>query len=347
MRLAALLLALVAAPLFAQPANVARGFDPGKAYTIGDIDSVNIFNGNLVITIPIGPSYPVSEALSYQLQLAYNGNSWDYVSYLGGELGIPARSNNAGLGWQLSIGGVVSGPALPENAAAAWAYTTADGATRTFYPSLHQEESNNSTYSGPESPTAQVAAGGVIGYTRDGTYLRLIRMAPEIVFESTDPETGFPIRDWQARRRVELPDGTVHILAAVELIQTTGPATLTYQQEIGQQYRVERMEDRFGNSVDVAYDTLPNGNEMWTITDSTGRFHTVTFERFANAYKHGTDQWRYLAKTVSLTRVCISLRMKVPEARATNRNIKNAFRVKVARMRRRMRRVGRKVSAHT
>ncbi|HKI06744.1 MAG TPA: hypothetical protein VKK31_32510, partial [Thermoanaerobaculia bacterium] len=39
-----------------QHPNTARGFGSSGSFNPGDVDSVNLFNGNLVIRIPIGQS---------------------------------------------------------------------------------------------------------------------------------------------------------------------------------------------------------------------------------------------------------------------------------------------------
>jgi hypothetical protein len=54
--LGALAVAPALAPAGAQThPNFARGFEPGKAYQIGDIDSVSLFNGSLTLTILLRP----------------------------------------------------------------------------------------------------------------------------------------------------------------------------------------------------------------------------------------------------------------------------------------------------
>ena len=55
-----------------------RGFAADQAFAVGEIDHINRFNGNLILTIPIGPSYPVSSHLSYGLVLSYNARLWDF-----------------------------------------------------------------------------------------------------------------------------------------------------------------------------------------------------------------------------------------------------------------------------
>jgi hypothetical protein len=58
--------------------NVALGFQPDGLYQFNDLDSINLFSGNVVVRIPIGPKYPVGGSLSYQLMLTHNSNVWDY-----------------------------------------------------------------------------------------------------------------------------------------------------------------------------------------------------------------------------------------------------------------------------
>lgn len=64
--------------LFAQNqhANNARGFNANGAYQSHDIDHINLFNGNLVIAIPLGQTYPVNGTLSYSFKLIYNSFIW-------------------------------------------------------------------------------------------------------------------------------------------------------------------------------------------------------------------------------------------------------------------------------
>jgi len=71
-------LALAAAPAAAQHPNHAPGFRPEHTFDLGGIENVNLFNGNLALTIPIGSSYPVGPELSYGLTLTYTGNVWEW-----------------------------------------------------------------------------------------------------------------------------------------------------------------------------------------------------------------------------------------------------------------------------
>src|SRR4051812_12228649 len=68
-----------ALPLLADPhPNLARGLG-AQAVQAGDIDHVNSFNGNLVLTIPVGGTYKASDHLSYGLTLNFNSNPWNFI----------------------------------------------------------------------------------------------------------------------------------------------------------------------------------------------------------------------------------------------------------------------------
>jgi len=153
--------------------NHAQGFEPQHAYQIGNIENVNLFNGNLTLTIPIGSRYPVGGELSYGLTLSYTGNVWEWEEdYLLGPSGyqyylkaIPRKRSNAGLGWQLTLGQLNPPRSLLTNAGVS-TYESSDGAIHAFGPSLHKDGSQTSGYT----------------YTTDGTYLRLNTVTRTIEF---------------------------------------------------------------------------------------------------------------------------------------------------------------------
>ncbi|HKI00413.1 MAG TPA: RHS repeat-associated core domain-containing protein [Thermoanaerobaculia bacterium] len=175
---AVLSLLLAAGAAAQEHPNVAKGMGgPATA----DVDTINPFNGNLTVRLPIGQSYPVNAGLSYQLVLTYNSQVWEHEIYDDETRAIPARGANAGLGWMLHLGRL-NPPQLENNSSPSPDYSrntylAPDGSIHTFYPTLHEGES---------------AVAGV-EYTRDGTYMRLKT----------------------ASRQIELPDGTVHTFSAL------------------------------------------------------------------------------------------------------------------------------------
>jgi RHS repeat-associated protein len=241
-------LVLAPSPARAQHPNVARGFSPSGVFDTGGIDVVNGFNGNLVIRIPIGGSYPVGGTMgSYSFSLAYNSKAWDFTTNLGGQcpgvsnpapvdtLAIPSGYDNAGLGWRFSLGRV--GPDLfvfsynppPPPAGSFGAYRGMDGSEHYLFASLATPGGGSVQQSGKL-------------FSNDGSYLRY----------SSSSGT------------LEFPDGNVHTF------DSNGFPT--------------SIKDRFGNGLAISYTTDPQscpGNaagpgKVWAISDGY-RTHKVCF----------------------------------------------------------------------
>ncbi|MCH9648319.1 MAG: hypothetical protein K0U98_08775 [Deltaproteobacteria bacterium] len=249
------------APVLSPPsAATERGFKPEQAYDFGDLDSVNLFNGNLNLTIPIGGTYPVGPNLSYGLTLVYNSNLWEF-EYVDPETGMtslncdepwiamgyddPCRTrsgpnvrSNASTGWTLSFGELLGPlfplpgpnpvPQNPWNPTGRPTYTSPDGGGHSFWPTLHKDEPNP----------------GDGWFTRDGTYLRLHQVG--------------------AQWAIDFPSGIRHLFDSVD--DGTG------------RWRLQRMEDPFGNYMEVALGVSPEGLPQWEISDSHGRSHRIVFE---------------------------------------------------------------------
>ncbi len=176
---------LVPSEVAASHPNLERGFETAKAYAMGEIDNVNLFNGNLILTIPIGNSYHVGGHLSYGLNLVYNGKSWDWYQETGGlSRAMAPWDSNAGFGWQLHFGKLVRPGRSAYGEPDSWVYLSPDGGEHEFFASLHPGE--------PETPG--------IAYTRDGSYLRL---------KLTSPVSA----------TVEFPNGIKHTFGKMDAIE--------------------------------------------------------------------------------------------------------------------------------
>lgn len=77
LRLALLFVATALAANAAVPVdpNNARGF-ADKVFHLGDLDSINTFNGNLVVRLPIGGTYTTGPNLGDSLVLTNNSRVW-------------------------------------------------------------------------------------------------------------------------------------------------------------------------------------------------------------------------------------------------------------------------------
>src|ERR1700754_3472954 len=113
--------AIAAISARAQHPNISRGFEADKVYQLGEIDSVNLYNGNLHLSVPIGNEYAGNGSLRYRFALVYNSKNWDYEIKVWNcprsehelclsdyKKAFPTRRSNAGMGWQLSLGRLIA-----------------------------------------------------------------------------------------------------------------------------------------------------------------------------------------------------------------------------------------------
>jgi YD repeat-containing protein len=182
-----LILLLFALPLLAQKhPTIELGFNADNLYHYSEIDSVNLFNGNLLLQIPIGDTYHANASFSYQLTLIYNGKMWDYrwqQELVGQQDGQdiygsytytePNWRSNAGVGWRLSLGRLFN-PGEVTSTSTNWVYEGASGDEHT----LHQ------------TTNAKVS----VSY--DQAHLRMV------LRDDLDPQGN--------TRDVEFPNGDVH-----------------------------------------------------------------------------------------------------------------------------------------
>jgi len=242
--LAALLLTALPAAAQQNP-DTAGGFEAGKIYQFGELDSVNLFNGNVTVAMPIGGTYPVNGNLSYGLTLSYNSaDLWRHVDFkwwrseeeLTTSRVALLRETNAGPGWSIGLGELQDADD-PRNEGTQWVYLSPDGGSHAFYDTLHPGETSQTGYL----------------YTRDGSYLRLHAIDGRTVeVESSDGSTR------RFRRSFADP---------------------------GSPFRLEWIEDAFGNRMTITdfgtswvlsdghrghtiyWRTLSNDGQSWRVVD--------------------------------------------------------------------------------
>jgi len=238
--IAVLLLAslFAAAPTSAQDnPDVARGFSAAKLYQFGELDGVNLFNGNLTLALPMGPGYSANGNLSYSLTLTYNSNIWRFgertwkhydtsgnYSYVTSKVAELDKTYNAGPGWKLSLGELLDA-VDPDNPGTHHVYIGEDGAHHAFFDTLHNYETSVSN----------------TWFTRDGSYLRLRKIGSGNEFQ------------------VDFPDGSVHSFYRSVANWTT-------------KFRLQWVEDAYGNRLTV---TAPT-NLHWQFSDAY-RTHDLYF----------------------------------------------------------------------
>jgi YD repeat-containing protein len=286
-----LLIAGVAAAVMAdQHPNIARGFDIGKPYSMNGLDNINLFNGNLTVTLPVGQRYYVNGNLGYGLTLVYSGNVWDNVgleqitcngTVQWANRTYPNRRSNAGLGWLLSLGRLFPNNVYPTEESAFWQYETPDGALHALTQMFHGVATSDPN----------------LYYTNDGTYLRM--------------------KVNSGTRTIEFPDGTSQVFK--ELSRPSGAGAWTISMGTGV-WRLVEIKDRFANSVAITYSTEaasgsnPDYPEVWTINDGV-RTQSVYFKASPSSawdivldrvmlptFNGTTGEWKvgYMTRTVTL-----------------------------------------------
>ncbi|HRQ63306.1 MAG TPA: RHS repeat-associated core domain-containing protein [Xanthomonadaceae bacterium] len=270
-------------------ARMARGLG-SEAFRsdFDDIDAVNLFNGSLQLSIPIGASYPAGGDLSYQLVAYYNSNVEDVRLRFGPLPGnpwdpnpvefaarMPNAGSTAGLGWSLHLGRLLSpahhgeynqlsaiererrpkpgfvgeGTFFPSSG---WRYLAPDDSVVDFYATLRDES----------------AAAPDVFYTRDGRYLRLQLRSPG----TNDTRLGAcpSSNGTEQCAFLEFPNGDIHRFEK----RPIWPDTL-YNPD---PWRLRAIRDRGNgsasfNSIDVHYFA-----NRWEIQDRYGRVQRVHWE---------------------------------------------------------------------
>jgi YD repeat-containing protein len=250
-----LTVALATAAAAQQDAVRERGFRPEQAYQFNSFDSVNLFNGNLNLAVPLGEPYPVAAGLSYSFVLRYSGNIWKTVEHcVQSQHGtkdctmhyLRHGSDNASPGWRVSFGELrAPSPTAPARSAGSmWEYKTADAGEHLFYDRLHE--------CGTSGPCEEPAADNVY-YTRDGTYLRL----------KTAPDGAKVVEFGDGQRQRFKATGSKwdleYIYSTASTLNSSGVPTTNF----------------------VRFQYVANAQDLlstdWLITDSHGRSHRVYF----------------------------------------------------------------------
>ena len=252
-RLAALgALLLAASPLAAQHPNHTSGFDARGTFELGDLESVNLWNGSPTLTLPLGGSYPVGPGLSLGMTLTYTGNLWEWdevcphypdttTCYLQAE---PRRRSNSGAGWELTLGRILTAFDV-SNTSPLPLYESPDQALHQLGSSTEPSVTLDGTYLRyrPGAAAVDSASGIVRTFDSEGRLTRL-EDAFGNGFDVTYPTSatyGAPIEDWlltddhgRSHRVYFRPapyyDSVVERVELAAFGGTTAPYDFTYSQ---------------------------------------------------------------------------------------------------------------------
>jgi YD repeat-containing protein len=248
----AFLMLLSAGFAFAQKhPNIELGFKADKLYQFNDLDAVNLFNGNLTLSIPLGLRYPVGPSLSYQFVLSYNSNVWDYRQEQDGvgniyREGKPNIRSNAGMGWRLSFGRLIQ---PGDSTAEFWA-----------------SEDTNWVYESPAGDEHSFGRTTVdVTATSDGSTLRLVKISgTQRNVEFSSGEVHEFVLEQSHYRLKKMRDRFGNWMAISYTYDSSGaPSTWTITDSEGRQHVV------FFDRYLVADDSFDRGAQAATIRMAT------------------------------------------------------------------------------
>lgn len=289
MRLRTLILLTFFANLAAygqKPAPMELGFQADKVYDFGSIESVNAFNGNLIVSLPIGMRYPVATGFDFGLTLTYNGKIWDYYSvqpYENGNFYAAAKPNlrsNAGDGWRVSLGRLLA-PSEPTqygytDEPTSWTYESPSGDDHPFFSVVYNDTST-------PCGTGTIDSNATVQFTCDGSHLRLVKI------DSTT-------------RQVHFPDGRIHefkyqhnawLLSKMK--DSTGNTVTVGSSFDDDGYLIEvGASDGNGRTVDVHYRNLPE------MGDSIDHGQNVDYIDFTASGTTATVRYTFNYSTVDV-----------------------------------------------
>jgi len=79
----------------------------------GQIDSINLYNGQLTLPIVLGPNYPIGPKLKYQALLTYNSRVWEYGRPVSPDPTLTyaplVGDTSLGIGWTMTAGAIRPG----------------------------------------------------------------------------------------------------------------------------------------------------------------------------------------------------------------------------------------------
>jgi hypothetical protein len=98
--------------LRAQNENETAGFQTNHIFESGQFgENMDILNGGMNLTVPIGQAYQVTSRLGYGLKLAYSSKVWDTSDYLTSDVSnadeiMPYNESAFGMGFSMHLGRV-------------------------------------------------------------------------------------------------------------------------------------------------------------------------------------------------------------------------------------------------
>ncbi|HYV85095.1 MAG TPA: RHS repeat-associated core domain-containing protein [Patescibacteria group bacterium] len=275
------------------------GFQTNHYFDSGAFgENIDILNGGVGLTVPIGQRFQVNSRLGYQVMMSYSSKIWDSSNFNNpffaqNDQTVPYNEGPTGIGFSMHLGRIYVDSHYIDTCdftqfdscwTRSWVWVAPDGSQHEFF---HQDGHKN-----PDGSSQVMPFGNV---TTDNTFIKVLGPSDQYCYPSTN--TGC--------FQVKTPDGLVYSLAPRVscLMQGAGGGALTAQQmsenhsycgwyttliedpTVGSQGWVQvppstgtwRIQTPYPNNVVVTYDTRPGFEHAITsIADSAGR--TTVFQ---------------------------------------------------------------------
>jgi RHS repeat-associated protein len=178
----------------AQSKTTQRGFQPGGSYTIGDIETINMTNGNMILRVPLGSLPAGRGGMSYGVNLLYNSKLYERADTrvpdgFGGFNAVTYLRQSEDGGWRYGVTYDLKltvkdfGPNFPQcdDIEGYYRYRVEmrfpDGGSHEFRPEGFRDDYDDGWFAvspGGQRPCQQPAITSTISYfSTDGTYTRL------------------------------------------------------------------------------------------------------------------------------------------------------------------------------
>jgi len=266
--------------IWAQNENETVGFQSNHVFESGHFgEDIDILNGGLHLTIPIGPRFEVNDRLGYQLALQYNSKVWDYSDYVNSDVSSvkPYNEGPTGIGFTLNFGRLIQDVhwRVCSDGYQCWAHTwkwvTPDGNQHDVWFKEDQSATPNSQF------YPLIAS--------DLSYAMLNAPASHGCLPTEDPNCF----------SVSTPDGLTYTMGQHVAYAPSGNNQYRDDNLSFGGWYVTRIEDRsvtdqsggYPMSVTIQYDTTRPGFEhlIKKVTDGRGReiiFHNCKYDTVGN-----------------------------------------------------------------
>jgi len=270
--------------LWSQQENESVGFQTNHPFESGHFgEDIDLLNGNLHLTLPIGPSYQLNQHFAYQLMANYNSKVWDMSRWDNGS--VLERRGALGLGFGLNFGRIYRDIEYdPTNTThlnnCTWYYVSPDGNEHELPVMVNPLNGGDACVDYPGPDTQPVL-------TTDNTFIEVVGFiglawngvsspAPTIIVKTPSGLT------YEMAQMVQVFNGGNPMNSKVATSADTAGLLTAYNRDFGGWYVTKITSERAPSNtyLQITYDTAPGREHLIsTITEFINGVsnRTITF----------------------------------------------------------------------